>query len=283
MSQNLRPTLLLAILVLALIACKLISFEDLDPTATPLMVLIPAGEFQMGLDADHAMSECQKFRSDCVYDWYTNAEPVHTVSLDAFYIDVYEVTNARYAECVDSGHCNPPPVTGSATRDSYYGDPSFANYPAIHIDWPNAQAYCEWRGGSLPTEAQWEKAASGGLAGALYPWGDETPTCKRANASLESDDCKAMDTKKVGSYGANGYGLYDMSGNVEEWVFDYWLENFYTTSPFENPVGPALGAARVLRGGSWYNREDALRVAFRDWVDPSEIRNYFGFRCARNP
>ncbi|MEW5868753.1 MAG: SUMF1/EgtB/PvdO family nonheme iron enzyme [Chloroflexota bacterium] len=239
------------------------------PTAAPAvqiggvpMVLIPAGEFQMGSESGNS-----------------DEKPVHTVYLDDYYIDVYEVTNARYIECVTAVRCDPPDESKSYTRSSYYGNPEYADYPVIYVTWEMADTYCQWRGGRLPTEAEWEKAARGGLENELYPWGDEAPTCKQAN--FNGSGCVG-DTSPVGSYVPNGYGLYDMAGNVWEWVQDWYLESFYGSSRRDNPTGPASGESRVLRGGGWYDNERGLRVADRSRIAPADSYNYFGFRCARS-
>jgi formylglycine-generating enzyme required for sulfatase activity len=258
-----------------------------SPTSIPLsstdtpnfgtqMALVPAGNFMMGSDADVALAECQKHHSGCERSWFEDEEPVHEVYLDDFYIDVYEVTNARYAECVDAGNCAPPSSSESYSRDSYYG-----------VSWHDAQAYCERRGARLPTEAEWEMAARGDLEGRLYPWGDESPVC-RAGADNgakfdDNTDCDDTDTERVGTYRPNGYGLYDMAGNVWEWVSDWYDKSYYEVSPSENPSGPASGEYRVLRGGSWDLNPYFLRAASRYYFDPSSTYGKIGFRCARSP
>ena len=260
------------------------------------MVLVPAGTFNMGGDADVALAECQKlfepFADDtCDRSWYENEEPNHTVMLDEFYIDQTEVTNAQYAKCVDAGECDQPNNQDSYTRDSYYGNSQYDDYPVIYVSWSDAKAYCEWRDARLPTEAEWEKAARGGLEGKLYPWGD-TFGGERANfcdsscgfdwANKEYDD-GYNDTAPVGSYEPNGYELYDMAGNVWEWVVDWYDDDYYGSSPFENPEGPDSRTLRVLRGGSWGDSGHVLQVASRKGLAPSVITDLLGFRCARSP
>jgi formylglycine-generating enzyme required for sulfatase activity len=243
------------------------SASIIDKKGVP-MALVPAGEFQMGSDNG----------SD-------DEKPVHTVYLDAFYIDVYEVTNARYLACVSSGACQPPSQSKSYNRSSYYGEAQYADYPVIYVTWEMAKAYCEWRGGSLPSEAQWEKAARGGLPGMDYPWGNDQPVCdKGAQNGANFGDCAAKDTEPAGSYSPNGYGLFDMAGNVWEWVDDWYQSNYYASSPASNPTGPGSGDYKVLRGGSWNVKSHFLRVAFRGRFDPY-LSSYsvIGFRCAVPP
>ena len=203
------------------------------------MALVPAGKFSMGNDGKEI-----------------DENPVHEIFLDEFYMDVYEVTNEHFAECVDDGICNPPPSSGSFTREAYYGNPEFANYPVIYISWEQAALYCNWRGARLPTEAEWEKAARGGIESAFFPWGDELPICQAGakNGAKFDDifDCNDTDTEEVGTYFPNGYGIYDMAGNVWEWVADWYGKIYYYESPDKNPVGPTPGTYRVLRGGSWH-------------------------------
>jgi len=248
------------------------------------MRLVPAGEFSMGSDADDALSECQKYIIDCQRNWFIDEEPLHTVYLDTFYMDEYEVTNAMYAACVKAGACTPPHADSSATRDSYYGNEAFDNYPVIAVDWNQAKTYCEWRGARLPTEAEWEKAARG-LDGRIYPWGNRAPTCSLANFEpFDGNECVG-DTSAVGSYPqvVSPYGIYDLAGNVWEWVADWYDEHYYANSPYRNPSGPESGKYRVLRGGSWKHNEINLRASLRLGSEPDYWLSYLGFRCSRSP
>jgi formylglycine-generating enzyme required for sulfatase activity len=239
-----------------------------SPTPTlsgPPMVLIPAGTFQMGSNSGH-----------------DDEQPVHSVTLDSYYMDVYEVTNAMYAQCVSDGACSPPFGAGSSIRESYYEVSSYDNYPVITVDWNQAMAYCNWAGKRLPTEAEWEYAARGGLRGGPYPWG-EGIDCDWANYWPGASCVFVGDTSEVGSYPPNGYGLYDMAGNVWEWVADWYNESYYRTSLVENPSGPANGTYRVLRGGSWGANGNYLRVASRSYYNPTTQYLDVGFRCAHSP
>jgi formylglycine-generating enzyme required for sulfatase activity len=224
------------------------------------MMFVPAGPFSMGSDQ------------------YNNEKPIHAVNLSAYYIDRFEVTNAAYQRCVEAGACAPPKQSNSFTRTAYYGNPEFDEFPVIYVDWNMAKTYCEWRGDRLPTEAEWEKAARG-ADGRTYPWG-EGIGCDKANYNF---NCKG-DTAKVGSYlaGVSPYGLYDMAGNVLEWVNDWYDGNYYQNSPASNPMGPSSGQYRVLRGGSWGNLGYVVRSAGRRYSTPDNIVNVVGFRCARS-
>jgi len=229
------------------------------------MVLIPAGEFQMG------------------DNYFIDAE-VHTVYLDAFYIDKYEVTNAQYKKFMDAtGHKAP-----KYWNDANYNKP---NHPVVGVDWNDASAYCSWAGKRLPTEAEWEKSARGGLVGKKYVWGDEwSPPSKAGNfddeTTVDSSRISGYSdgyvwTSPVGSFKPNGYGLYDMAGNVWEWVADWYDRNYYSSSPKSNPTGPSSGSSRVLRGGSWDDADDYdLRVAYRDLYVPTSNGSHVGFRGA---
>jgi formylglycine-generating enzyme required for sulfatase activity len=263
--------------------------EELPPLITDdygvPMALVPAGSFQMGSDADDALAECQRLRDGCQRAWFEDEEPVHTVTLDDFYIDQYEVTNARYAECIAAGVCDPPSENGSHTRESYFGDSGYADYPVIYINWETAQTYCQWRDARLPTEAEWEKAARSGLEGAQYPWGNEAPVCEKGasnGANFDDNGACGEDTEPVGSYSANGYGLYDMAGNVWEWTADWYDSEYYAVSPENNPTGPEDGGFRVMRGGSWLLNIVLLRVAWRERFNMYHTYSYVGVRCARD-
>ena len=211
-----------------------------------------------------------------------NERPRHKVSVNAFWIDRYEVTNAQFSGCVVAGVCQrseEPGGTGvaSRTRIGYYYDEDFGNYPVLVYLGSEAQEYCAWAGRRLPSEAEWEKAAAG-TDGRVYPWGDQPPDCQLANAK----GCNT-DTTEVGSYpaGDSPYGAADMAGNLWEWVADTFDPAYYAVSPFDNPTGPAEEGFQVRRGGGWRSLLEDLRVTRRSSGQP---HHYFdgqmGFRCA---
>ncbi|NPV57353.1 MAG: SUMF1/EgtB/PvdO family nonheme iron enzyme [Anaerolineae bacterium] len=227
-------------------------------------VFVPAGNFTMGSTAGDL-----------------DEQPVHTVYLDGFWIDQTEVTNGMYALCEVDGDCSIPLNQKSSTREIYYGNSDYLDYPVIYVDWRQADTYCRWAGGQLPSEAQWEKAARG-EDGRLYPWGNQPPDGSRANFSPVLTN--TGDTKPVGSYpaGASPYGALDMAGNVSEWVADLYDESYYSSlEDWNNPPGPVTGLYRVFRGGAWTNYDAILRSASR-YFDPITFAAYYhGFRCAR--
>ncbi len=235
------------------------------PTAGPAgadhltsdLVLIPAAEFIMGKDNE----------GDCA--------PTHLVRLDSFYIAAHEVTNAQYFEFCRATDATLPEFWGMREFNS---GPRFPHHPVVGISHREATAFAEWDGMRLPTEAEWEYAARGGLAGINYPTSDEIQT-SQANYAVDS---VATGTRAVGSYHANGYGLHDMPGNVFEWVADRYDAKYYETNPTDNPTGPEDGKLRVIRGGSWHSGPYCLRVYYRNAL-PRQWRDFgVGFRCAKD-
>ncbi len=244
---------------------------DLPPTITQhgaTLVLIPAGEFIMGRD-----------------DGRPNERPPREVYLDAFYIDRYEVTNVYWMACVDAGACKAPEYPHSPSQVFYY-DPDntyYHDYPYINVTWYEAQAFCEWRGGHLPTEAQWEKAARWDPEtgeSRIFPW----PGLLLDESYLNYDSLYGH-TQPVGSYpsGVSPNGVYDMAGNLAEWVYDWYQDNYYEVGPDENPTGPETGEFKIFRGGSYESQGDALKTTFRDWLSPDVYQPTLGFRCAYTP
>ncbi len=220
------------------------------------LVLIPGGEFLMGKDEedDHG--------------------PAHKVYIDSFYIDKYEVTNAQYLKfCEETGR-NLPEFWG---KKEFHSGPDFPNHPVVGISWSDAKSYAQWAGKRLPTEAEWEYAARGGLVGMNYPNGDELDSAD-ANYTLGGPEGIAP----VGSFPPNNYGLYDMAGNVFEWVSDYYEGDYYETSPYKNPTGPEKGKFRVIRGGGWHSGPYCNRVYYRNALPGQWVDFAVGFRCAKN-
>jgi formylglycine-generating enzyme required for sulfatase activity len=221
-----------------------------------ILLYVPAGEFTMG-------SEVR-----------AEEGPLHQVTISAFWIDQTEVTNAMYAKCVKANQCRPPRVTSSNTRENYYYNPEFANYPVISVSWNDANTYCSWVGRKLPTEAEWEKAARG-IDGRIYPWGDDEPDGTLLNLDI-------ADTTQAGAFpgGVSIYGALDMAGNVWEWVSDWYGAAYYQDSPATDPLGPEAGELRVLRGGSWGSPGDGFYSALRYKNGPRFNNLQIGFRCA---
>ena len=281
------------------------------PTATPYpeivevaggsMTLIPGGFFQMGAAAESLNKECTLFRDGCQADWFSASEPVHTILLGRYYIDIHEVTNEAYAAflneagancggepCIDSEHSQ---IT--LAGNTYSADSNIALLPAAGVTWYGAAAYCEWREARLPSEAEWEKAAAWDDENSLsrqYPWGDEfdghwlnfcDASCEEQQANSEFNDGYAK-AAPVASFmeGQSAAGLFDMAGNVWEWVADWYDPTYYTNSPESDPQGPDQGDQKVVRGGSWFDTGNFTASAIRFPSVPDNADRTIGFRCA---
>ncbi|MEE3257716.1 MAG: formylglycine-generating enzyme family protein [Candidatus Latescibacterota bacterium] len=242
--------------------------------ADAAVVLVPAGPFTMGIDHPRA----------------TDERPSHQVFLSAFSIDRHEVSNARFAAFVAATGYRTAAENAAATeredginwrQPHGPGSPAAPDHPVVYVSWRDADAYCSWRGGRLPTEAEWEKSARGG-DGRLWPWGADF-AAGRANFWGAEDGYAGL--APVGSFpsGQSPYGALDLAGNVWEWCADWYGADYYATAPAKDPQGPAAGRFKVLRGGSWINPGPALRSINRFEVLPVERSPYIGFRCARSP
>jgi iron(II)-dependent oxidoreductase len=225
----------------------------MDTTGGPPagMVLIPGGEYMMGKDESG------------------DSDPAHKVRVDTFYMDKYEVTNSEYLRFCTETDRTLPEYWGV---DKYRCGPDFRDHPVVGVSQADAKAYAEWIGKRLPTEAEWEYAARGELVDKNYPFGDEADSAKA--------NFKSKGTRPVGSYPPNGFGLYDMAGNVVEWVADSYDKDFYASSPEDNPTGPDKGKFGVIRGGGWHSGPYCNRVFFRNCLPKGWQDINVGFRCA---
>lgn len=238
-------------------------------------VVVPAGEFLMGA----AETDTQATPDE---------KPQHKVHLDPYLIGKYEVTNAQYHAFVKATGHRLPENCCDPRYNIWKGDvviPGVEELPVINVSWDDAVAFCQWVGGRLPTEAEWEKAARG-TDGRLYPWGNEAPSGNRANYSFDPvsiwEGPASLAKKDQYTFGKSPYGTFEMAGNVWEWVQDWYDPDYYKNSPAKNPKGPEKGDARVIRGASWRNTADMLRASNRNKHAPTERRVYIGFRCAKD-
>ncbi len=255
------------------------------PSTIEDMVLIPAGEFQMGSNDKHASKD---------------EMPVHNVYVDAFYMDQYPVTNAQFKVFLNANPdwCKSPLFKMHISKDFHNGfylqhwdkndyPADKAEHPVVHISWYAAMAYAEWSGKRLPTEAEWERAARGGMRNTIYPWGN---SIEPQNANYDEN---MKGTTPAGKYSKNEYGLYDMVGNVFEWCLDQYERKFYKISPSENPISgedkdkilrnyKEVITDRVFRGGSWLNAAGRVRVAARYRYKPAFTSPLNGFRCVKD-
>ena len=225
------------------------------------MSLIPAGEFTMGrtkLTPDDKTTMRPRVLLD--------DRPDHKVSLDAYWLDKTEVTHGAYAKFLEATKRRPPYHWSKRPPDTT---------PIYNVDWEDARAYCEWVGKLLPTEAQWERAARGGLEGKDYPWGEKADT-KSALFNVQTG------AGKVAAFPPNAFELFDMAGSVSEWTADWFEREYYATSPAKNPSGPAAGTYKVIRGGAWSDSAARITVFYRNWVRPNQRTPNLGFRCAKS-
>jgi formylglycine-generating enzyme required for sulfatase activity len=240
-----------------------------NPNDEAALVFVPQGVFEMGAEPERSYEICLQYREGCQLEDFLDEQPVHQVMLDSYWIYDREVTNAMYRVCVEDGVCGLPAFT------DFYNNQLYSDHPVVYVSWYAAAAYCEWAGGRLPTEAEWEKAARG-TDGRMFPWG-ELASCEQANLS----GCSPEMTMVVGSLpgGASPYGVLDMAGNAAEWVSDWYEPEYYQNSLEENPHGPMTGELKVIRGGSWKNPGVGLRVTNRGGNYPEVFSTGIGFRC----
>ncbi len=217
------------------------------------LIYVPPGEFIMGNGGFDA--------------------PEHNVTLDGFWIYQTKVTNRMFAQCVAVGSCASPT---EELGGPVYNNPEYANHPVVGVTWDQAQAYCAWSQGQLPTEAQWEKAARGST-GNMYPWGDDEPACDLLNFGYCSGRTSEVDAF---TDGVSPYGLFDMAGNIFEWVSDFYGEAYYMDAPSVNPAGPESGEYRVIRGSSFETDLELIGSAVRHPGAQVYHGRDLGFRCA---
>ena len=231
-------------------------------TAETSMIEIPEGLFTMGFDGTQALED---------------ERPKHQVWLPAFFMDLHEVTTAQYAAFLAATN-RLAPWQWNTVELSQHSD-----RPVIGVDWSDADSYCRWNGRRLPTEAEWEKSARG-TDGRLYPWGNRVPSNDLANFALGARFSYSQVLMPVQSYeqGKSPYGLYQMAGNVWEWVQDWYAANYYEVSPEQSPQGPEQGQFKVLRGGSWSDLPKYLLTYGRFKLSPETRNSYTGFRCAKS-
>jgi formylglycine-generating enzyme required for sulfatase activity len=283
-TATLRSQIIAALTAITTVTPTPAPSATLIPTPAPLideqtgasMIYVPSGIFRMGSDETEP-----------------DESPSRIVRLDSYFIDEKEVTNGHYAQCVAAGACQQPGRSGATYHQAYYGDPAYDNYPVIFVNWNDARGFCNWRGARLPSEAEWERAAGFDPAMGIkytYPWGDifDGALTNFCDANCPQDDRNTtyddghIDTAPVGSYtdGRSPLGLYDMSGNVMEWVSDWYDPRTYDGAADTNPLGPLDGEYKSLRGGSWLSTEDQVRISGRGSYDPTVRRAHLGFRCA---
>ena len=227
------------------------------------MVLIKADEFLMG-------SKSGEGRPD--------ERPQRNIFLDEYSIDVHEVSNARYLKFIRETERKEPPNSysdGLLSKES-----EVENLPVVQVTWYDAVDYCRWAGKRLPTEAEWEKAARG-KNGNTYPWGSEILSNNSVNFDKDWEGIKTLWNVDMHAEASSSYGIKNMSGNVREWVADWYAPDYYKNAPLKNPSGPKTGILKVIKGGSWHSFKSDVRPASRGKGGFALKTDGIGFRCAR--
>lgn len=220
---------------------------------------------------------CRQDRSPSARPWALGSRtspPQRTIHLDTFDIDRTETSAGDYGKCVDVGACTAPRCGKEKDEPERRPD-----HPVVCVTWAQADAFCRWANKRLPTEAEWEKAARG-RDGRRWPWGNQDPTCDLANSADCSGKVKPVESTPGG---ASPYGVLNLSGNVYEWVADFYHRDYYAIGPERNPPGPFSGDRRVLRGGAFSYAPSELTAHGRTFADPTKSLDRVGFRCARSP
>lgn len=236
----------------------LIALNAISQSVPENMVLIAGGEFMMGKDSPGA-----------------NYSPAHKVSVDSFYLDKHEVTNAKYKKFCDATNYALPEFWNV---DIFRCGEKYPDHPVIGINWFDARKYAEWAGKRLPSEAEWELAARGGLVGKEYPTGDTLGRVEEKKIPGVWENRIV----KVCSFKPNRFGLYDMDGNVWEWTEDSYGQDFYANSPAKNPVAAMPGSNKSIRSGSWHSGGMCKKVYFRKGIPANWVDFGVGFRCAKS-
>ncbi|HBP10968.1 MAG TPA: hypothetical protein DD452_03420 [Nitrospina sp.] len=242
------------------------------------MAFIPEGSFTMGFEIENDN------------EWGDmDEDPVHEVTLNAYWMDKYEVTSFDFAEFLNFHQASAgrfieitPSVTVELVDGKYKPRVGLENLPVNRVSWYGADAYCRWKSKRLPTEAEWEKAARG-TDQRIFPWGNEFPDNKRVTFRRKFSDLgfKVMEPVNSMSRGVSPYGIHHMAGNVWEWVADWFDGGTYEDSEQKNPQGPETGISKILRGGNWYYKAYYMRTTYRFNERPDQFNIWQGFRCAR--